>query len=149
LRPDELFFFFFTIDAPCFHIAFLGAKAARAQHRRRAGLDDALEGHRPIDFVKLDTNGTELGIIAGAHRTIADVFGVASTSSKRVAVEYDRLTDRLGNEFRLLLEKDVAEIAKESTDPRIAEAILSVRQGNVRLISGYDGIFGSVRATKK
>lgn len=80
---------------------------------------------------------------------IADVFGVASTSSKRVAVEYDRLTDRLGNEFRLLLEKDVAEIAKESTDPRIAEAILSVRQGNVRLISGYDGIFGSVRATKK
>ncbi len=77
---------------------------------------------------------------------IADVFGVASTSSKRVAAEYERLTDRVGNEFEILLSKDVAEIAKESTDPRIADAILRVRQGNVHLVSGYDGIFGAVRA---
>jgi len=78
---------------------------------------------------------------------IADVLGVASTSSKRVAVEYDRLTDRVGNEFDILLSKDIVEIVKESTNPRIAEAILRVRQGNVRLVSGYDGIFGTVRAT--
>ncbi len=80
---------------------------------------------------------------------IADVFGVASTSSKRVEAEYDRLTDRVGNEFSLLLDKDIAEIAKESTNPRIADAILRVRQGNVRLVSGYDGIFGTVRASCK
>lgn len=77
---------------------------------------------------------------------IADVFVVASTSSKRVADEYDRLTSCVGNEFDILLAKDAAEIAKESTNPRIAEAILRVRQGNVRLVSGYDGIFGTVRA---
>ncbi|MEI6510965.1 MAG: endonuclease Q family protein [Candidatus Uhrbacteria bacterium] len=80
---------------------------------------------------------------------IADVFGVASTSSKRVAAEYDRLTDRVGNELDILLSKDVAEIANESTNPRIAEAILRVRQGNVHLVSGYDGIFGTVRAIEK
>jgi FkbM family methyltransferase len=39
-------------------------------------LDDALEDRAPIDFVKLDTQGSEANIIAGAHKRLDEAFGV-------------------------------------------------------------------------
>lgn len=75
---------------------------------------------------------------------IAGAIGVGA-SSKRVSDAYMRLTDRVANEFALLLETDIADIAAESADAAIPEAIRRAREGNVRITPGYDGVFGTVR----
>lgn len=76
---------------------------------------------------------------------IAGTMGIASPGSKRVALEYDRLIDRIGNELFILLDAQIGDIARESTIKTLAETISRIRDGDVVLVPGYDGIFGSVR----
>jgi uncharacterized protein (TIGR00375 family) len=76
---------------------------------------------------------------------IADALGVG-VASKRVAAAYARLTDRVANEFALLMDVPIEAIAAEGGDAAIAEAVRRVREGRVRLVAGYDGVFGTVRA---
>jgi len=75
---------------------------------------------------------------------IADSFGV-QPGSKKVAAEYTRLTDRIGSEFHILLDAPIDQIAKESSDPNVAEAVRRIREGNVIATPGYDGIFGTIK----
>lgn len=55
---------------------------------------------------------------------------------------YGELINRFGTEFSVLLDAKVDEIAK--VDPEIAKAIGNVRQEHVKVIPGYDGVFGVV-----
>ncbi len=73
---------------------------------------------------------------------IAYVFDVGK-ASKKVATEYERLIARLGPEFSILLHRPVSEIKREASDPNIALAIANMRANNVRLVPGYDGVYGS------
>ena len=81
--------------------------------------------------------------IVPLKEVIADVLGVGP-SSKKVVDEYLRLTDRVANEFALLLDIPIEQIANETTYPDVAEAISRVRKGCLRIQPGYDGIFGKV-----
>ncbi|NBT36604.1 MAG: DNA helicase UvrD [Actinobacteria bacterium] len=74
---------------------------------------------------------------------IADSVGVG-VSSKTVSDLYLRLTDRVANEFSLMLDVPIAAIAAE--DATVAEAVRRVREGRVHVVPGYDGIFGTIRA---
>jgi PHP family Zn ribbon phosphoesterase len=76
---------------------------------------------------------------------LAEAFGVSSTASKKVFEEYMRLTDRVANEFALLLETPLEVIAKEATDPRVVEAIKRMREGRLHIQPGYDGVYGTVK----
>jgi uncharacterized protein (TIGR00375 family) len=76
---------------------------------------------------------------------LAEAFGVSSSSSKKVVSEYQRLTDRVANEFTLLLETPLDVIAKEASTPLVAEAIRRVREGKLHIVPGYDGIYGTVK----
>jgi PHP family Zn ribbon phosphoesterase len=49
----------------------------------------------------------------------------------------------IGNEFYILLDADLKEIALYSNE-MIAQAIQNIRLGQVVLHPGYDGIFGSI-----
>ena len=62
-----------------------------------------------------------------------------------VAVEslYERMTNSIGPEFEILLEKEEEEIAQVAP-PQVAEAIVKVRQGKVEISQGYDGVYGQV-----
>ncbi len=81
--------------------------------------------------------------IVPLREIIAKVFEVG-VSSKKVLKEYDLLISKIGNEFFILLDADVGEIKKQTTDKNIALAIANMREGNVKVSPGYDGIFGSV-----
>lgn len=81
--------------------------------------------------------------IVPLKEVIAKVFGVGP-ASKKVNAEYDMMIKKLGNEFKILLLKDVKEIKKVVSDKNIAVAIANMRAGNVKVKPGYDGIFGSV-----
>lgn len=73
---------------------------------------------------------------------IAESLGVAKIS-KRVQEEYKNIITALGPEFKILLDLSKAEISKYN--PKIAEGIINMREGNVIKIPGYDGVYGIIK----
>ncbi len=74
---------------------------------------------------------------------LADVLET-STASKKVAQAHMELVGKVGNEFHILLDAPLKEIASASS-PVIAEAIERVRTGKIRIEPGYDGKFGVIK----
>ncbi len=73
---------------------------------------------------------------------IAYVLGVGP-QTKRVEREYNKLISNFKNEFNILLEVSYDNL-KNNISPEIAEAIIKARQGEVKVIPGYDGVFGKI-----
>lgn len=74
---------------------------------------------------------------------IAESLGVGP-SSKKVKQQYLTLTDEVGSEFYVLLDAPIADIATVSGE-RIAEAVRRVRAGELTVLGGYDGVYGTVQ----
>ena len=66
-----------------------------------------------------------------------------SSSSVKVSRIYETLLNELGNEFFLLREANVSDIAAVSSE-NIADAITCLRQGKIRWNPGFDGQFGTM-----
>jgi uncharacterized protein (TIGR00375 family) len=73
---------------------------------------------------------------------IAAVLGVR-VGTKAVEGEYERLIDRGGSEFRILLDDTPDELAS-FVPPNILEGIVRMRQGKVSIIPGHDGVYGKI-----
>lgn len=58
--------------------------------------------------------------------------------------EYNRLVQKFGSEFEVLLNVKTDEIAKISGE-KVAEGVLKVRSGDLVIDPGYDGVFGTVK----
>lgn len=103
---------------------------------RAEELADRPQGFRPAE------------IIPGKHfvvleEILAEAFGVASVSGKKVQTEYIRLTAK-HSEFEILLdlpESGIRQLASED----VAEAILNMRSGKVEISPGYDGEYGKIK----
>lgn len=74
---------------------------------------------------------------------ISSVFEVG-TASKRVQEMYQVMTEKIGNEFDILLNAPLQKIQGVSSK-EIANAIDRVRKGNISILPGYDGEFGVVK----
>ena len=72
---------------------------------------------------------------------IQAVRGMSLVASKKIWSDHDSLMEAFGSEYRVLLETSQAEMAKV-VDPRIAEAVVKVREGRVRIDPGFDGEYG-------
>jgi len=64
--------------------------------------------------------------------------------TKEVMKEYHNLISQFQNEFNVLLNVKEEDL-KSQTLPEIAEGIIRVREGEVNIEPGYDGVFGKVR----
>jgi uncharacterized protein (TIGR00375 family) len=73
---------------------------------------------------------------------IADAKGVGKLS-QQVEKEYMGIISKFGTEFEVLA-KVPEEDLRKSISPRIAEGIIRVRQGKVKLLAGYDGEYGKI-----
>lgn len=77
------------------------------------------------------------------NQIIAESFKVAKTSQK-VEGEYKKLVSGLGGEIKVLTKVDLSEISKVSGS-KIAEGIYKVRNGDLVIDPGYDGVYGVVK----
>jgi uncharacterized protein (TIGR00375 family) len=81
------------------------------------------------------------------REVIAEALGVTVTT-KRVEENYNNLIKQLGSELDILLNIDIKTI-KQTALPEIAEGIHRVREGNLIIEPGYDGVYGKVRIFSK
>ncbi len=65
-------------------------------------------------------------------------------NTKKVNALYLPMLERLGNEFKILLDVPLDDIERAGT-PLIREAVSRMRAGNVHIAPGYDGEFGKVK----
>src|SRR3989344_493936 len=75
------------------------------------------------------------------YEIISFTLGVEQLYSKKVLEEQDKLINRFGNEFNVLLNVTREELLKV-TQEKIADSILKIREGNVKFVAGYDGVYG-------
>jgi DNA helicase-2/ATP-dependent DNA helicase PcrA len=64
-------------------------------------------------------------------------------NTKKVSAQYFPLLEKLGSEFKILLEISPENIERAST-PLIRKAIERMRSGAVHITPGYDGVYGKV-----
>ncbi len=76
------------------------------------------------------------------EEVIAEALGVR-VGTKAVESEYDRLIERGGSEFKILLDATPDELAS-FVPAKILEGIIHMRQGKVSIIPGHDGVYGKI-----
>ncbi len=103
-------------------------------------LADRPEGFKP-------ENGIPFRSLIPLGEIIAEAEGVLS-GAKQVEQEYNNLIEKLGNEFKILLDVSQKEL-EAATLPEIAEGIIRVREGKVYIEPGFDGVFGKIRIFSK
>ena len=74
---------------------------------------------------------------------ISAVLDIGEPSSQAVWKVYNTLIERFGNEYAVLLDSSKNDLY-ETIEPKIADAILSVRAGSVTVIPGFDGVYGKL-----
>ena len=78
---------------------------------------------------------------------IADTLGVGE-ASKAVSAEYRAIIPRLGTELEVLMEVSEDKLLKE-LPIKIAKAIVNVRNGDVKILPGFDGEYGEIEILKE
>ena len=96
---------------------------------------------RPEGFVP--ENSIPFKRMVPLSEIIGDVLGVGD-ASKAVNAEYRAIVPRLGTELEVLTEVGEDRLLKE-LPVKIAKAIINVRNGNVNILPGFDGEYGTIK----
>lgn len=75
---------------------------------------------------------------------IAEIKGVSSTSSKSAVTEYEKVIATFGDEFTILRHTPTSEMKKHGFE-MLARAIDKLRNKDIVIEPGYDGVFGTVK----
>ena len=76
------------------------------------------------------------------YEVISHSTGVNRLYAKSAITLQDRLIGRFGSEFAVLLDTP-GEALAEVVPPKVAAAIVSNREGRVKVVPGYDGVYGT------
>ncbi len=75
------------------------------------------------------------------YEVISYATGVNRLYAKSVLKLQDKLIARFGNELAVLLDASEADL-KATVHPKVAKAIFESREGKVKVVPGYDGVYG-------
>lgn len=76
------------------------------------------------------------------YEVISSSTGVNRLYARSVIDLQDRLIGRFGSEFAVLLDAPESALT-EVVPPKVAAAIISNREGRVKVVPGYDGVYGA------
>jgi PHP family Zn ribbon phosphoesterase len=96
---------------------------------------------RPADFKPTDVPGFMR--LLPLSEIIAAVLGVSSPSTQAVWKIYNLLVGKFGDEYSVLMDAPEDALA-EVADAAVADAVVKVRAGAVRVVPGYDGVYGKL-----
>ena len=113
-----------------------GKKVTVGVMHRVEKLADREDGYRPSDAPRYHSIIPLTEILAEALKV-----GVNSKAVKNI---YYNLLQKLGNEFKILMDIPIEEIEKISS-PLIREAVSRMRTGNLYIAPGYDGEYGKIK----
>jgi uncharacterized protein (TIGR00375 family) len=111
-----------------------GKKLTVGVLQRVEELADRPEGFVPKDAIPFKT-------LLPLYEIISFAFGTGELYSRKVLDEHDKLVQKFGSELNVLLNATKEELLKV-TNEKIANAIIEVREGKVKFIAGYDGVYG-------
>jgi len=111
-------------------------KLTKGVEQRVEELADRHEGFKP-------ENAIEFMHLLPLSEIITSVLGYESPSVRKVWEVYNSLIACFGNEYSVLINASFEELCKV-VKPKIAEAIVRVREGRVKVIPGYDGVYGQI-----
>ncbi|MCK4496916.1 MAG: DNA helicase UvrD [Candidatus Aenigmarchaeota archaeon] len=97
-------------------------------------LADRPEGFRPEGAIPYKS-------LIPLSEIISSVLGIDQLYSKKIWDVYNKLIKAFGSEFRILLKTPESEL--KTVNERVADAIIRVRDGKVKIVPGYDGVYGS------
>ncbi len=106
-----------------------------------ARVDELASPHRPVGF-KPEWAKPYYSFVP-LDEVIAEALGV-SPGTKSVWTAYDEAIKKFGSEFSILIDALEDEL-QEGLPLPIAEAVIRMRQGKVKIKPGYDGIYGKVK----
>lgn len=89
-------------------------------------------------------NAKKFYLLLPLHELIAFDLGSASVSSKKVWAVYDKMIERFGNEFKILLDASKEELESFGASKRLVEMILLNREGKIKVQPGFDGVYGKI-----
>ena len=96
-------------------------------------LADRPEGYKPKDAIPFKS-------LIPLSEILASLLN-SSVASKKVFSEYYNLIKNFETELNILLEAKKEDLAK-AADENIANAIIAVREGKIKIKPGYDGVYG-------
>ena len=97
-------------------------------------LADRPEGFTPKDAIPFKR-------LIPLSELIKTTFGIDTLYSKTVWSEFMKLIKRFNNEFDVLLNSPREELEKV-TRKKLVDMIMSNREGRVKIVPGYDGVYG-------
>lgn len=113
-----------------------GKKVTVGVMHRVENLADRNEGFKPAGSPSFHS-------IIPLPEIIAEVLRVG-INSKAVDKEYQNLLQKLGNEFKILMDVQLGDIGHASSN-LMKEAISRMRKGDVHIAPGFDGEYGKIK----
>lgn len=108
------------------------------------GVANRVEELADCEFGRRPKSASDYKKIVELDKIIAESLNIKSRQSKQVQAVYDGLIKNIGSELFILLEADLTKIA-EVSGARLAEGVRRMREGELIIKPGYDGVYGEVR----
>jgi uncharacterized protein (TIGR00375 family) len=113
------------------------------RRRLTKGVEQRVEelADRTLDFKRPNVPGFMR--LLPLSEVISTVLGVDSPSTQAVWSEYNALVGKFGDEYSVLIDAS-KEAMTAVVDVQLAETIVKVRQGALKVTPGYDGVYGQL-----
>jgi len=111
-------------------------KLTKGVEQRVEELADRPAGYNP-------TNAIGYKHLLPLSEIIATVLGASYPSVQKVWEIYNTLIRRFGDEYTVLIDAPQEQMS-EAVEPRVAEAIVRVREEKIKVQPGYDGVYGQM-----
>ena len=121
----------------------LGNNCPICRRKLTKGVEQRIEelADRPLGYKREDV--PKFMRLLPLSEIIAAVVGSAAPSTQAVWKPYNALIKKFSDEYSVLIDASLEEMALV-VGPTIAQAIIRVRDGTVKVTPGYDGVYGQL-----